>query len=391
MLTVSFLQVALWTLVLMAGACRGVVVVTFSAVDQGLEAIPDGIPQDVQTLRLYRNSFSEIDSFPFYPNLTRLLLYENQLEEFPNVVNLSLTLEELDVKKNKISYVDPDILGSLSVLKTLFLEYNKLHYLPDIPEPRLSSLEVLKLDFNSFYELPLLPRLGQSILTFSIGGNFIREIGKDQIAAMPNLINFAADSNPLESLRNLGLVGSTLMTLSLFGCRIRQINGQDLRPFEKLTYVALYLNQLEQVPDFRQSPSKATVQTLFLNNNRIRRVHLDRLSGMTQLLYLFLGDNELDILPNWCRLERLPLFAAVTGNDLTCDRRLRWTKKAKSAGMTLWLEHQFYPCASPVPLAGMLFSSIPESDLGETGKCTRWFVPEVLGNVMIIFAYPLIR
>ncbi len=172
-------------------------IVVYSAASQGHISLPATIPQDVELLRLHRNNFVRIDTFPLFPNLTELQLNENQLEAFPNLTNVGSTLTKLNLKKNKIRYVDPEVLGSLDVLETLYLEHNHLEHFPDIQEPGSSSLSLLNLDYNYLRDFPTFPNLGATLTSLSVGNNIIRTISDEHLG---QLGNFVAKSNPLGSM-----------------------------------------------------------------------------------------------------------------------------------------------------------------------------------------------
>ena len=365
-------RLLLWAQVVIGGLRDATGAPVYYASDgQGLESIPDDIPHDIETISLRKNSFSQVAAFPLFPKLTKLLLAENKLEEFPNLVNVSLTLEELDLEKNRIGYVDPDMIAGLAVLKILDLKHNHLQYFSDISDLKTSSLEQLSLDFNFLREFPILPRMGQNILGLTIAANYIERISEAHMAALPKLITFTADNNPLQSMPGLKPVGSTLEILTLQNCGLRQISTEDLAPMQTLIFVNLVGNYLEEVPDFRQSPSKTTLLSIYLSQNRISRIDLDRLSGMPALYSVVAPSNRLQAQPNWCRLTKLPTFTDVLGSDVSCDRRLRWTIRAKSSGMGILQENIYRPCKTPDSLAGQLFSGISESDLGDTGRFAK--------------------
>ena len=162
-------------------------------------------------------------------------------------------------------------------------------------------------------------------------------------------------------------IGSTVRMVSLRHCGIKQITDGDLQPLQVMTNLNVEGNLLEEVPDFRSSPAKTSMQQLYLSDNRIVRINLDRLSGML-LNYIKIISNELETMPNWCRVNKLPLFVDILGNGLTCDRRLRWTMRAMSAGLQLVSPELLSPCVTPAFLADHLWGEILESDLGDTGN-----------------------
>ncbi len=385
-------RLLLWAQVVIGGLRDATGAPVYYASDgQGLESIPDDIPHDIETISLRRNSFFQVDVFPLFPKLTKLLLAENQLEEFPNLVNVSLTLEELDLGKNRIGYVNPDMLAHLAVLKILDLKHNHLQYFSDISDLQTSSLEQLKLDFSFLHDFPFLPRMGQNILSLTIAGNYIGQINEAHMAVLPKLITFTADNNPLQSMPGLNPVGSTLEILTLQNCGLRQVSTEDLAPMQKLKFVNLHGNYLEEVPDFRQSPSKTTLLSIYLSYNRISRINLDHLSGMPALFSVVAPSNRLQTQPNWCRLTKLPSFIDVLGSDVSCDRRLRWTIRAKSSGMGILQENIYRPCKTPDSLAAQLFAGIPESDLGDTGRFAMLIQVYLVSEVRVSFEHDILH
>ncbi len=366
--------------------CKDGAAVVYNGAWQGLDTLPGDIPEDVETIHLQKNNFVSIDSFPFFPNVTRIDLQENQLEAFPNLTNVSLTLYRLDLKKNKISYVDPDILGSLTALGMLYLQDNHLEYFPDATAGTGPfSLVLLYLASNYLAEFPVLSLLGENLTNLVVSGNLIKVIGDEHLVHLPKLVFFSADSNPVGYIPNFEHMKSTLFSVSMMQCGICEVNADILQPLEKLSYLNLDMNMLEAVPDFSKSPSKATMQHLFLNYNPISHIQLSRLYGMPNLNYILLMGNNLQGLPNWCRLTKLPTYLAVPGNSFPCDRRLRWTIRANSAGMGMLYDYIFYPCTIPESLAGLLWAGIQEDDLGDSGEDSRSeFIPKSVTSLCCI-------
>ena len=67
--------------------------------NMGLTSVPDNLPDNITEIDLSRNLITKIDAFPFYPDLEEVALNHNQLETFPNVSSIGLTLQVLDCSR----------------------------------------------------------------------------------------------------------------------------------------------------------------------------------------------------------------------------------------------------------------------------------------------------
>ena len=98
-----------------------------------LEVPVDMIPDDVLSLHLDHNEISQVDWFPNYTLLTFLDLSYNNLIEFPNLVNVSITLQNLNLKANNISSISWSDFEGMTELQDLNLVANLLTQIDSFP------------------------------------------------------------------------------------------------------------------------------------------------------------------------------------------------------------------------------------------------------------------
>lgn len=100
--------------------------------------------------------------------LKEIKMIEVSLEEFPNCTYVANILEILDLSKNLLTTVPPDLLNMLINLQELKLAYNKLSTLPDVAGPG-NTLKLIRINNNYFEEFPSLKKLGRSVETVIAG------------------------------------------------------------------------------------------------------------------------------------------------------------------------------------------------------------------------------
>ena len=104
--------------------------------NKGLTAIPwDAVDDSVKVLDVASNLLETIAWVPDGKSLTTLKAGSNFLVEFPDLINISLTLELLNLRDNRISYIYPaSRMTQLVVVKKLVLGENQIVALPDAAE-----------------------------------------------------------------------------------------------------------------------------------------------------------------------------------------------------------------------------------------------------------------
>uniref|UniRef100_A0A8C4PXA1 Fibronectin leucine rich transmembrane protein 1b n=1 Tax=Eptatretus burgeri TaxID=7764 RepID=A0A8C4PXA1_EPTBU len=285
--------------------------------DRGLTSVPALMPQNSTTLFLQNNAVTD-GGLP--PTLRRLLnvvtiyLYGNHLEEFPT--RLPTSLRELHLQENRIAVV------------------------PRAALARLSALERLHLDDNSLTTVGLEPRAFSataSLRTLFLSRNLLRAVPQD----LPSLLEeLRLDENRLEEvpassfshlnrLKRLMLDGNRLGLSAGFLLQGGGIADGAFADLSNLTELSLARNGLKRVPT--RLPG-ASLERLYLQENRIKKVPLDAFSSLWQLSRLDLGGNALLSLPEgiFRGMHRLAQLS-LRGNPLRCDCHLSWLQQWTAA------------------------------------------------------------
>jgi len=96
-----------------------------------------------------------------------------------------------------------------------------------------------------------------------------------------------------------------------------------------------YTTTLEHMPDFSQSPSRHTLESMSLPRNAITNVPLHTLSELTAMKLVKLKANPLTTLPNLCHAPVVTFAISMPSNTLICDCHLRWIKLMESFGLSV--------------------------------------------------------
>jgi len=80
---------------------------------------------------MWNNEIKYIESIPKFTVLQRIYLNSNKFTEFPDFLNVSLTLRSLEMSKNEITYIPEEKLISLISLIYLDMRKNPIHSLPN--------------------------------------------------------------------------------------------------------------------------------------------------------------------------------------------------------------------------------------------------------------------
>ena len=120
---------------------RSSVIIDLSSSD--LTTYPQLLPNNTDQIILNNNSIEEIHYVEVLRHVTWLLMQENLLTAFPNLENISGTIEYLSLASNRINHVNPRYLSILTKLIELYLYSNELTFIPDVVG--LSQLNKLSL------------------------------------------------------------------------------------------------------------------------------------------------------------------------------------------------------------------------------------------------------
>ena len=219
--------------------------------------IPSDIPLDVQEVSLDYNIIGSVESFPALADLVELYMSNNQLTNFPNLVNVS-GLRKLGLSSNMISYIEGDRLTMLTSLIYLSLFSNQLAAVPQTPV----ALTSLNLGKNLYTACPGFATASRAASTVMMDKCNLAECrgGFFQGTTSVSSINF--NSNDFARIPNLWFVRKTLLTIYLYNNKITQVHAEDLEFMEVLYKVTLTSNPLMKVPVIVTLPQAMTTLTL---------------------------------------------------------------------------------------------------------------------------------
>ena len=162
--------------------------------DKSLTSVPYGIPVDTKTLFLQNNRLinsPELNSrLSRLPQLERLMLYNNELVEFPGIQ--SVTLREMDLNGNQIERVSN--LVKLNNLDRLNLDDNALsaNHIDLSGMPHLRSLSLSK---NLLSTFPT--GLPGSVESLILSTNKIATISAKSVESLSSVQNLRLDHNKI--------------------------------------------------------------------------------------------------------------------------------------------------------------------------------------------------
>ncbi|XP_031219195.1 reticulon-4 receptor isoform X1 [Mastomys coucha] len=238
--------------------------VTTSCPQQGLQAVPAGIPASSQRIFLHGNRISHVPaaSFQSCRNLTILWLHSNALARIDAAAFTGLTLlEQLDLSDNaQLRVVDPTTFHGLGHLHTLHLDRCGLQELGPGLFRGLAALQYLYLQDNNLQALPdnTFRDLGNLTHLF-LHGNRIPSVPEHAFRGLHSLDRLLLHQNHVarvhpHAFRDLG----RLMTLYLFANNLSMLPAEVLMPLRSLQY--LRLNDNPWVCDCRARPLWAWLQ-----------------------------------------------------------------------------------------------------------------------------------
>ena len=244
-------------------------------INKGYKEIPTGIPEDVVRINLHGNPFKEIPSFPCFPLLKHLHLSHTELRDFPNLANVSGSLQNLWMSGNLITQIAPEPLQQFQVLQHLDLSNNRLTSFGDVPG-MTSTLTKLNLASNRLTSVPSLRHMGPNLEILNLNFNNIGMVKKKELDWFTQLTSLEMAGTGLTLLPDVSAMASTLQTLNL------EDNHISLIPH-------WYLQQLQ------------VIQIFYVSNNNIAAI------------------------PNTCFVANPgTTLAKFDANPLVCDHKLAW-------------------------------------------------------------------
>ena len=156
------------------------------------------------------------------PMLQKLYLQQNKINHFPELSNVSSSLQELRLDNNLITGLDT--IPNLSKLTTLHLEHNLLTNFPDLTKIS-ANIAWLHMGYNSITEVKFLPIMDKL---------YYINLGSNQLTAFPDLRN----------------ASSTLRTIELDNNQILSVPELLISHFDQLEYLNINTNPIHILPNF---------------------------------------------------------------------------------------------------------------------------------------------
>lgn len=327
-----------------------------------IEFIAEGAFSDLKNLHaltLTNNKLSRIESYHFASMyaLNQLLLDSNRIEyinsrAFENITNL----QDLILNGNALKAV-PEGLGKLRFLRTLDLGKNQITTVANSSFEGLDLLYGLRLVDNhivnisrdSFSTLP-------SLQVLNLASNRIKHVEQSAFASNPTLKAIRLDANELSDISGVFTSLQSLIWLNVSANNIAWFDFGHLP--HSLEWLDMHDNQIEVlgnyfeirnglkikmldvsfnlITEIEDSSIPDSVETLFMNNNRITNVHPSTFANKKDLEKVVLYGNDLRYL-SLAALSLspvaddrdLPQFF-IGGNPFFCDCSMEWLLRINS-------------------------------------------------------------
>ena len=286
-----------------------------------MDRIPfNDIPKNVSLIHFRKgNDLIDIDFFPnTFTNLTIITLMKHpRITYFPNLVNVSSTLLELNIRQCSLRTVNEAFLQALVNLKILDLKKNQLTSpFPDMDASRGCSILKLQLNVNRLSEVPHLPVIARTLHNLTIAAN-------------ENITSVSRE------------------TLALY---------QEMRFFNNKP------GFFKTIPDFSALAEKHTGSslTITLKINGMTTLAPNAFRHATSPNWIFrLGDNQISRIPNMIHLG-VQASVELDENPVVCDCGMQWMK---IAGQYTGFNLSLITCAGPGPVSGRNLSEVGIEEL----------------------------
>ena len=272
-------------------------VIAYSNTGGTATSFPHDIPHDAAKISFKFTTVTVIYYIEYFPNLKELYLGENALVEFPDLSNVTSSLEILFISNNDIS---------------------RINYIPV-----MSALRILAVEGNSLSHLPDLTNVSETLQRLFLGNNNILEI--NGIAPMTNLKILNLRNNSMTNCPDVRNAGGSLTNLILFDNGITRIPDDLIAPLVKLKRLALGSSSGESVtlPNVCVMGRSADILTIEMYTEYItcdwEAVHA-KLAVLTgRLMISPVGVSATKCTSPASLVDRI--FSEVTTNDLIHDTR----------------------------------------------------------------------
>ncbi|KAG1929001.1 leucine-rich repeat and immunoglobulin-like domain-containing nogo receptor-interacting protein 4a [Pimephales promelas] len=361
-----------------------------------LASVPDGLPDDTQTLNLSGNQLRtltrrrftgltllreldlsenmltaiEAEAFAGLQNLLTLRLARNRLKIIPVGAFSGLpNVQVLDISENEILVFLDDMFREMPSLQKLEASENDLVFISNRAFGGLANLQELNLDRCNLTTVPveaLSPLTG--LLQLRLCRLGITSLPNHSFRTLIRLRELHVSHCPwLDSLAANSLIGLNLSSLTLSHCNLSAVPYSPLHHLVYLRYLDLSYNPISIIlPNLLGDLLR--LQELHLVGAGLLRIEPGAFRNLAGFRLLNVSGNRLATLESSAfhsvgTLEVLRL----DGNPLACDCRLLWVMRRRSR-----ISFGRSPtCGSPVQVQGRTLHDFSEAELPRLFTCRQ--------------------
>ena len=256
----------------------------------------------------------EDDAFKGLEKLQILTLEDNDLKAVPNAVYSLTGLVELNMRRNKLTFISRGDFTTLENLKSLDLAQNKILLIEDksfpstITDLRLSYNEFDFVDVDIFHDLTNLQNL-------MLSSNRISCLPKDIFSKNTALESIYLDNNFLKFINSSHFSNNKLSgNIVLNGNQIAFIGEGSFSSVKITGNVLLHDNELYDLPSDGMFQNMEVRQQIRLDNNRLTRIKTNTFSNI-KCRYFKINDNDITEIESNA-FHQITVFKAPDDADL---------------------------------------------------------------------------
>nr|WEW53060.1 toll-like receptor 22 [Platichthys stellatus] len=201
------------------------------------------------------------------------------------------TLSVLQLRRNKLFYVNSDLFKLCFNVKEIDLTKNKIKSIRDDAFRSLHSLKILSLSGNKLLSVPCATRNLSSLSELDLSSNNITKLGCDDFANRTKLKQLNLYQNSIGALADCVFKDLVrLQVLKLQSNRLSNLNGAFKSPLPYLKQLLLNTNKLTTIKHGEFS-GLGSLQNLSLHENQISKLESGSFVGLTNLTDLLLQIN----------------------------------------------------------------------------------------------------
>jgi len=255
-----------------------------------LQTIPSTLNPIIQILTLNHNKFKEIGSasFQFHPELVKVDLADNQLEEIQEkTFEAQKVLRTLNLSNNKLKNLDNLTLYGLESVEVLDLSGNMFEtvggfvfeYLTKLKQLNLGDNNIRALDVNSFSGV-------ESLQSLNLHGNMFPRVESEAFSLIQNLVKLNLSLNNISELKtNSFNFFEQLTELDLSGNQIQLLSEDSFLGLNSLKTLRLSNTNMSAVPSAALA-RLIRLEHLELNKNNFKEVGENAFAGLDHLQFL---------------------------------------------------------------------------------------------------------